>query len=647
MRKDDQIKAVLNIKKDVAINSGWVIECEEDQVRTYLEWNLREACDEPFEDSLRQIFSAYDYGFSITEPIFALDAGKYKLKSLRTRPPHSFRFDIDDYGDITTLTQSGTKGDQQLDIKKLIHYVYQPEFCNPFGTSDLLSAHSAWKMKLYTIRFMAIYLERFAGPTVVGKYAPNMDQDQINRLFNMLKTIQNSTVLAIPSDSVVEFIQNQRDGSDAYIKAIDYCNMMIARAVLVPDLMGMSGSKTSGGSFALGETQFGTFQKTVESNRSAIARLITLKIIKPLIAANFGEDIDAEFKFSPFTKEDESKYVEIWANAVKGNIYKPNDDEINHFRQVLKFPEGPVEIREPAPIPAFPGGNNNLPPGKEKPFMRGFIQKERTPYEKKVDFAQVESDLESFEKKYVSKLTAAGRRIWTDFIDQVRDRTIVDRFKPDILNEIVPKYQKDMNLLFKQAFRELFKRSYNEAQKEVNPSAPEKFQSEPFLPEEFIALLDAEAFTAVGDYTTGITKKLRGITLQGIKAGQTSSEITALLRDAGNTESERWIETVMRTKTTEIYNQARKSYWETDEIAKEIVTAYQFSAVLDERTTECCEELHGNIYEKGEYIDGVTPPLHFNCRSILVPITKFEDYKTAGEIGYEKLKAMGAGLLNV
>ena len=46
----------------------------------------------------------------------------------------------------------------------------------------------------------------------------------------------------------------------------------------------------------------------------------------------------------------------------------------------------------------------------------------------------------------------------------------------------------------------------------------------------------------------------------------------------------------------------------------------EFSAVLDEKTSYQCSSHHGKVYAIDELISGITqPPLHPNCRSILLP----------------------------
>ena len=48
---------------------------------------------------------------------------------------------------------------------------------------------------------------------------------------------------------------------------------------------------------------------------------------------------------------------------------------------------------------------------------------------------------------------------------------------------------------------------------------------------------------------------------------------------------------------------------------------------MDDRTSALCHSLNGKIYKKDNpIIANITPPLHFNCRSMLVPITQVDGW---------------------
>ena len=673
MRQDEQIKVTLSLKKDFAIGTGWKIDCENEEITEFITNSLKNinetsGMDSCFEDILRDILSSYDFGFSLSEPVWELrdfPEGKlYWYKTIKTRPPHGFTITLDDYGDVSRIDQYTDKGPLELDPKIFLHHVYQQEFGNPFGLSDLFSAHPAWKAKKFIARFMNMYLERYASPTTVGKYKQGMTTNEIARFHAMLETIQQNTVITVPESAIVEFVQSARDASDAYIKALDYFNLQIMRSILVPDLLGIGGAQTSGGSYALGEKHFRMFMGTVEKDRKSLARKFTLKIVRPLVRANFG-DIPCEFQFIPFNDDNMAEYLKIWISAVNGKAFKPNPEEINYLRRSTGFPEGDVvevELPQPfgpngqpvAPANKKPAENKPAPETKEQKLLSGgvMIFRQLTTYEAKVDFAVVKQTMETGEKSITPQLEKAGKDIIVDFIDQIREKNIVKRGSIQSLEAIQPKFLKPLNNLIKGYFHTIFNQSVNLARKELFKDGTKKFAAEDFLPQEILDLLDEETFKIVGDYVTQVTKKGKNIIVQGIKDGVSEQELTAMLKEVMIGESEKWLATLVRTKTTEIMNDARKAYWENDPIAKQVVEAYQFSAIIDERTSEVCSELDGQIFEQGAFIDKVTPPLHPNCRSLLVPVTRYEDYKNdedyvppGEEPSLESLRDMGGNMI--
>jgi len=680
MMNDDQVKAAISLKKDMVINTGWKIECENDEIKEFVEAAFKRineglTVDMSFEDSLRDILSSYEFGFSLTEPVYGLEEegeyqGKYIYKCLKTRPPDTFRFNIDDKGNVTSISQVQNMGEKQFKPSMFIHHVYQQEFGNPYGRSDLSAAHDHWKAKKFVMRFMAMYLERFAQPTVAGEYPTTMDSNEINAFHTMLKSIQSHTTLAFPQGTKIDLLYPQRDGSDSYIKAVDLYNMMIARSILVPDLLGIGGAQTKGGSLALGKEHFKTFLGTIYKDRQALERKITLKLVKPLIEVNFGKsDVPVEFKFVEYTEDDVSAYADLWVKAVSAKIFKPNPEEINHFRSITGFPEGdvmefpeptefgpdgkPIKPNEPPKTPFDKNGKRvEEPEGEKKPkkdegkyALKTF--REKTAFEKKVDFVEMKRTLDESEDTVFQALRRTAKMVFGDFIDQIRDKGLIRNFRPEKMNEIQPRHMKEMNLVFRNHFRQLFRDSIDEARREIFPNGVKtsKF-SDALLPEEFEEIIAAESFKVVGDYATHITKKGKNVLVEGIKSGQSEADIVRAIRDLAVDETESWLATVVRTKTTEIYNEARRSYWENDEFASQLVEAYQFSAIMDNRTSDVCAELDGKIFSLEDEVARITPPLHFNCRSVLVPITKFEEYKAEKVPAVDRIQELGGGLKN-
>lgn len=75
---------------------------------------------------------------------------------------------------------------------------------------------------------------------------------------------------------------------------------------------------------------------------------------------------------------------------------------------------------------------------------------------------------------------------------------------------------------------------------------------------------------------------------------------------------------IVETETTHYYNQVRRDIYD----QSEDVTHYVLLAIRDANTTKWCSSRNGLVYAKGDkLLVQNTPPLHWNCRSELLPLT--------------------------
>jgi SPP1 gp7 family putative phage head morphogenesis protein len=85
-----------------------------------------------------------------------------------------------------------------------------------------------------------------------------------------------------------------------------------------------------------------------------------------------------------------------------------------------------------------------------------------------------------------------------------------------------------------------------------------------------------------------------------------------------------YLNTLVRTNMFDAFNEGRYAEF-TDPALGGFVEALEYSAVLDDRTTEICQALDGSVYNADNPIwDEYRPPNHYNCRSILVAVTQLD-----------------------
>ena len=691
MVNDDQVNVCLRIKKDLVIGSGFDLITEDSEesdskIKEDLEIALCEDPEIDFEESLEEIVSAYEFGFSISEPVFKnrLD-GSVSLKFIKTRHPVTWLIHTDERGNVSRYEQRGPKGSITVPSDSLIHYVNQPRFQNPYGRSDLRAAYQAWFVKREIIKYYAIFQEKAASPTPVARYDKNAPQSAVDDIHNAIAKLQTKTALTIPKDIEMEFLEAKSNG-EVYVKGINLFNMFIGRALMIPDLLGFQGGETAGGSYSLGKDQMDVLFKHIDRRRKTLEKIINRRIVQPIVKYNHGNiDKFPKFRFKPVKDDDAVELAKLWIEAVKGKFYKPSDEEINHFRKLAKFPEGEVEREEPIQV-AMPGQDpmaggkspGNPPPGSDKEdssAQKSGESKEKEPanagasnkasyqkedergqsgeedakgeveeegkrsfkkvfqdtphdYSKKVNFKLIENTMDQYSDQVLTESKSIIREIYDDLFTQIRAKKILETQSLEKIDAIKVKYSSKLRQLLKTRFKEAHRDAKRQAQVELLGSANYRA---PLPNEEFMRFLEEETFQYIGDFEYTIKKNVRLKLIEAVKDGKPLSQVLDILDDEGVALSEASIERYSRTKFTEVMNRGRHEFFE----ESGVVAAYQYSAILDDRTTEVCSGLHGKIFEKGSE---PIPPLHFNCRSLLVPITKYEDYKADKKVGSKDIE---------
>ena len=104
----------------------------------------------------------------------------------------------------------------------------------------------------------------------------------------------------------------------------------------------------------------------------------------------------------------------------------------------------------------------------------------------------------------------------------------------------------------------------------------------------------------------------------GILAGNTNQEIIKDTKNMMSTLHWHQVSALVHTTVVQASNLAREM---TIQANDDIIDRVQWVSTLDGKTTATCQSLDGKIFEKGV---GPRPPIHFNCRSTVIPLVKEE-----------------------
>lgn len=145
------------------------------------------------------------------------------------------------------------------------------------------------------------------------------------------------------------------------------------------------------------------------------------------------------------------------------------------------------------------------------------------------------------------------------------------------------------------------------------------------------AVLDGyarNAFNLAGSFEDELLARGRQLVQERIAGSAVSiddlmAEIGALFEDRF---SDARLENIARTEFSKAYNTGRNDLMLSPDV-EDLVVGMQFSAVIDSRTTDYCDAWDGVVIARddAQSIAKYGPPAHFQCRSMWVPVTTFDD----------------------
>ena len=144
------------------------------------------------------------------------------------------------------------------------------------------------------------------------------------------------------------------------------------------------------------------------------------------------------------------------------------------------------------------------------------------------------------------------------------------------------------------------------------------------IPQEAIEWLSQYVPSLAGNLAEAVLEKVRDVLLGSLQDGTTLQERMKALRESASELSsmtERRIESIARTEITRADTLGRLSSMKSNED----VIGVEFSAIMDDRTTEICSSRHGLIMRLDDpRLPENTPPLHVRCRSLLISLTVYD-----------------------
>lgn len=303
MEQDSMIQTALTLKKLGVLAAPFRIVPADDSDRAREHAKFVERQFNAMEGSPHSIlFSAMDAfakGWSAQELVWTTEGRHLALAAVRPKDPSLFGLDVDAFGRIERLRLE-VPGDppRELPRGKFVLYFNRPRYGRAKGRSDLDAAYRHWQAKTALLNAWKFHLERFAMPTVFGKFESGLPSDQQSAMLSTLESLHQHTAFVFPNEFEIGTLGGQKEPSTGFTDAIEFHNREIARAILGQTLTTDEGRRV--GSLALGKVHLQVLLLQLDSLRRELADgVMTEQVIRPMIELNFGPGAIPRFEFEP------------------------------------------------------------------------------------------------------------------------------------------------------------------------------------------------------------------------------------------------------------------------------------------------------------------------------------------------------------
>ncbi len=290
--RDAMVATALNVKRLGVLAAPWTIEPngEGPAARRNAEF-VRGALDRMRGSAngvLANAMDAFARGLSVQELVFAPEGGRIVLAEVRPKDPALFRLDLDRFGRRRGLTLAVPgEPERALPLGKFALWAYRADYARPRGRSDLDAVAPHLEAKRALTSAWRLHLERFASPTVLGRFRAGASDADRAAMLASLQGLSKSTAIVYPEEFQIDTLGGATAPSSGFMEAIEFHDRQIARAILGQTLTTDEGRRV--GSLAMGRVHLQVLVMQLRSLRRELADAVMEEgIFRPLLELNFG-----------------------------------------------------------------------------------------------------------------------------------------------------------------------------------------------------------------------------------------------------------------------------------------------------------------------------------------------------------------------
>lgn len=636
---DGTVQALYNTIVMPILGSNWTIEPEDDsplavEQSTKVEDWLRTpphkgGMSTPFDLVLAQATRAVLEGYAGFEKVLEVKDGYIVFRKIAWRDPTTIGLRTDDRGGFNGFKQRAFIGDKYdevvIPLERSFLYTYGKEFHNLKGRSAFTSAYSSYDKKRRLYYLAEQQAQSDALKIKVVKATEKKNQDELDATVEAVDELGFKATVGLPVGFDVSAL-NQNGGLDL-LPLIEHHNAEMARSVLAMFILLGTGSKT--GSYSLSQDQSDFFIQALQAIRKSLESHITSYLISDLYAYNFEKPLYGEFKFEDLTDSTIDLLKQVFIKltekdrlpqeVVDGVVQKVADKldiDVDLLDKARSGEETDEEDNDDTTSTTPPTENSKKKEGKRSLSTDGW-RRDLTEAEKRVNFTGIEKKLNSLE----SDFERTARPIYDEIVNKatVKINELLEDGKYDSITE---------KAIFDENLRNQYTRALKEAGLDAyvygkNGASDELDKKAPATPKDSTAFFRDNAKTVSDKQFADLLFQVNTKVAEGRRKDQLSTELSVgeILASITGIFKEYYDKVIGITAAATVaigVNKGRKDVF--DKYDSDIY-AYQYSAILDEKTCTLCDGLDGKVLDEDEYKrTEYDPPVHHHCRCIWVAI---------------------------
>ncbi|PYE87516.1 phage portal protein family protein [Phyllobacterium leguminum] len=250
-------------------------------------------------------------GFAVSEIVWKRDGNRIVLEKIVTHDQRRFAFGQDWRPRLLTWTNMNEG--IELPERKFIVHRHGVVGNNPYGLGLGHQLFWAVLFKREGVAFWLHFLEKFAGPTVIGETPYGMLSEEQNQFLQKLASIKTSAAVTVPVGASVKFLEAARSGSVSYQDWLEYWDKQISICILGETLttdIGAAGSK------AAAETHAGILDLLVDSDADHLSDTLHEQLVQWLVDYNFpGAGVPRVWRVRPSNEKAKAETRKAKAEA--------------------------------------------------------------------------------------------------------------------------------------------------------------------------------------------------------------------------------------------------------------------------------------------------------------------------------------------